>query len=396
MDNEQSVEKKRVKRKKYKRMKTVLIVMIPICILAITASVYFGINLFATQKALSENSNLLKSAEYKCSELESSAEQLTAEYELLKSENESFYSENNRLTAENFQLLNELEELRNNLTWNGESIAELENKITQKDNTISSLETKIKNLNKNISELETQLKELRSTQSNNSKEPNNAEEQPTTETKYAYLTFDDGVSIYTNTILDILKQYNVKATFFVNWKPGVSGYEDLYKRIVNEGHTIANHTKSHEWSDVYSTVDEFRNEVQFLHDKIKEITGYEMTLFRFPGGSNNTIHKKYMKEQLFPDILTLVHSLGYEYFDWNVDSGDADYNGVPSKTIVNNVLNGATGNKAIILMHDTAYKKTTVEALPEIIEGLIDKGYTLKSLDENVVPRQFAADPKQQ
>ena len=196
-----------------------------------------------------------------------------------------------------------------------------------------------------------------------------------------------------------MKAYNVKATFFVNWKPWVNGAEEIYKRIINEGHTLANHTNTHDFDTVYGTLDGFEEEVMSIHNYIKDLTGYEMTIFRFPGGSNASYTKK-----LGTKLHELIHDLGYEYYDWNIDSGDTnrkidpdgDGHNVPVDTLVKNVLNGATSNTAVILMHDLgSYKKTTIEALPQIIEGLRNKGYTLKAMDDSVTPIQFTKDPTQ-
>lgn len=205
--------------------------------------------------------------------------------------------------------------------------------------------------------------------------------------KTAYLTFDDGVSKYTNTILDILKEYDVKATFFPNWK---SGNDELYKRIVNEGHALGNHTYDHVYESVYSTVDGFINEVTKFQNKIKSVTGYTPELFRFPGGSNNTISKKF-NSAIIPQAIDAIHDLGLEYYDWNVDSADAtSVTPLAADTIAANVLSGSGKKKVIIIiMHDSATKSTTVDALPKIIEELIEKGYTLKKLTKEVIPIQF-------
>lgn len=209
---------------------------------------------------------------------------------------------------------------------------------------------------------------------------------PVTGEKVAYLTFDDGPSKYTTQILDILAKYNVKATFF----PNGEGSNSLYKAILDAGHAIGNHTDTHEWKTVYGSLETFQKEVNDLQTKIADATGgYTPKIFRFPGGSNNTVHKKYNTE-IMPLAIEWINSQGFVYFDWNVDSDDAGKNApLPSETIVKNVVNGATGNRAIILMHDTGAKKTTVDALEDIIVGLRDKGYAFAVLDETVAPYQF-------
>lgn len=220
--------------------------------------------------------------------------------------------------------------------------------------------------------------------------------------KFAFLTFDDGVSKHTNMILDILDEYGVKATFFPNWKG--SGIEK-YQRIVNSGHTLGNHTYSHNWDTLYKIyegqtasdkADFFFADMEKLQAKIVETTGYLPTFFRFPGGSDATIRNA---EDVIPAAIPQINAAGLIYCDWNVDSGDASVRTLEKDKIVKNVLNGVKKSNgelrspAIILMHDTADKSTTVEALPEIIEGLIAKGYTILPLssDVPVVQRRKAA-----
>lgn len=201
--------------------------------------------------------------------------------------------------------------------------------------------------------------------------------------KRAYLTFDDGTSENTPKILDILKQYNVKATFFVTGNCD----EILLKRMQSEGHVIGNHTNSHKYETLYSSSEAFWSDFNKEQEYLNNILGTIPVFMRFPGGSNNSIG---MKNDVMGDITTQAKQNGYIYIDWNVDSGDAHGNNVPKDTIVNNVLNGTSGkNQAIILMHQTKPKQTTVEALPEIIEGLQAQGYEIRPLTENSYTPRF-------
>ena len=194
--------------------------------------------------------------------------------------------------------------------------------------------------------------------------------------KICYLTFDDGPSKNTPLILDILKNYNAKATFFVI-NTGNIGY---IQRIHDEGHTVGLHTYSHNYAQLYSSTDAYFNDLQQISDKVESIIGIKPTVMRFPGGSSNKVSAKYCKG-IMTQLVTLVQEKGYSYFDWNISSGDADST-TPSYTYIrNNVLNNARNKNSIcVLMHDASAKTTTVQALPEIIEGLTNMGYRFEAL----------------
>lgn len=194
--------------------------------------------------------------------------------------------------------------------------------------------------------------------------------------KVCFLTFDDGPSKNTPKILDILKKYNAKATFFVINSADI-GY---IKRIHDEGHTVGLHTASHNYSQIYSSTEAYFNDLKQISDKVESIIGVKSTVMRFPGGSSNQISSKYCKG-IMTKLVTLVPQNGYSYFDWNISSGDADAV-TPSYTYIrNNVLNNAKNKNSIcVLMHDAAAKTTTVQALPEIIEGLTKMGFTFEAL----------------
>lgn len=180
-----------------------------------------------------------------------------------------------------------------------------------------------------------------------------------------YLTFDDGPSANTNNILDVLAEYGVKATFFVN---GHEGYENQYIRIVEEGHTIAMHSFSHSYKDVYKDLDSFADDLYKIQSYIMDLTGVNCTFYRFPGGSSNTVCRVSMK-----DCIDYLNAKGIRYYDWNVAGNDAVVNGASVNTIVNNVIGqiaSCEDDTIIILLHDSGDKSTTVEALPIIIEKI--------------------------
>ena len=196
--------------------------------------------------------------------------------------------------------------------------------------------------------------------------------------KVCYLTFDDGPSENTLKILEILKKYNVKATFFVINSKQI-GY---VKNIYEAGHTVGLHSATHNYSKIYSSTDAYFNDLEEISDKVESIIGIKPNVIRFPGGSSNTVSKKY-RTGIMSELTKLVPEKGYYYFDWNVESGDANKNTASYTYIRNNVLNGAKNkNTACVLMHDSAAKTTTVQALPEIIEGLSKMGYRFEALSD--------------
>lgn len=189
-----------------------------------------------------------------------------------------------------------------------------------------------------------------------------------------YLTFDDGPKQgTTNVILDILKEENVPATFFVT----NSGPDSLIKREYDEGHTVGLHTASHNYATVYKSVDSYYNDLLQVQNRVKRITGYESKIIRFPGGSSNTISKKYSKGIM--TILTKdVVNKGYHYFDWNISSGDAGET-TSSSGVYNYVVKSLSKNRSnVVLMHDI--KPYTRDALRNIIRYGKNNGYTFAKI----------------
>ena len=188
--------------------------------------------------------------------------------------------------------------------------------------------------------------------------------------KVIYLTFDDGPGAYTKQILNTLDKYGVKATFFVtNQFPG---YQNLIGEEARRGHVVAVHTYSHNYN-VYSSVDTYINDFNKMNEIIKSQTGSYSNLFRFPGGSSNTISRKY-SNGVVSAIAKEMSNRGYVYFDWHVSSGDAA--GYNSDGIYNAVIRGASGcgGGCVVLMHDI--KGTTANALDRILNELTSKGYS--------------------
>jgi len=193
--------------------------------------------------------------------------------------------------------------------------------------------------------------------------------------KIAFLTFDDGPSKYTPKILDILKRYNIKATFFV-LGTSVQNYPEYLKREVEEGQSIANHSFSHDIRYFgRNTPDYFVQDVKKCDVEIKKVLGedFKTNLVRFPGGSFG--HKSYIDN---------LRAAGFDHIDWNVENGDATRLNVPKQELIDNVKKEmSTHNHVVILMHDSATKATTVEALPEIIEFLKSRGFEFGLISQN-------------
>lgn len=204
-------------------------------------------------------------------------------------------------------------------------------------------------------------------------------ENPELNEKIVYLTFDDGPSSATAKILDILEKYNAKATFFVTGNNRKNDY--LIKRAYDEGNSIGLHTYTHDYSKVYASEKAYFQDLQKISDLVENITGEKSYLVRFPGGSSNTVSKRYAPG-LMTELTKEVRQKGYQYFDWNCDSTDASGNHRPVQTLVSNATS-CSQKHIVILMHDTDAKDTTVSALPKIIENYRDRGYIFKGLSMN-------------
>ena len=193
-----------------------------------------------------------------------------------------------------------------------------------------------------------------------------------------YLTFDDGPKNgTTNVILDILKEEGVKATFFVT----NSGPDELIKRAYDEGHTIALHTASHTYSIVYASVDSYFNDLNIVSERVKNITGVESKIIRFPGGSSNTVSRKY-SSGIMSYLTSEVLKRGYRYYDWNVSSGDAAGGSPTASMIYDNVVSNLSKNRVnMVLMHDI--KTYTRDALRDIIRYGKENGYVFDKITQD-------------
>lgn len=206
-----------------------------------------------------------------------------------------------------------------------------------------------------------------------------------------YLTFDDGPSSQTTpAILDVLKDEGVKATFFVT----NSGPDNLIKREFDEGHAVALHTASHDYAKVYSSVDNYFKDLETVQARVQRITGVKSNIIRFPGGSSNTVSRKYDKgSKIMTTLTNEVLNRGYRYYDWNVDASDAwtcakasvsDKKGCVYKNVTNNL---SKSRPNVVLMHDIKYH--TKDAIRDIIRYGKNNGYTFAKLDDNVKMVRF-------
>ena len=185
------------------------------------------------------------------------------------------------------------------------------------------------------------------------------------EGKKVYLTFDDGPSdSVTTPVLDILKEEDIKATFFIV-SDRAHGREKILKRMAREGHTLGVHSATHNYSEIYASDKALIEDIDKCAAFIKATTGVTPTCYRFPGGNFSR------KEQR-----ALVKEHGYRIVDWNAVCGDEEIKGASAETLVDTALETAKGkSKVVLLLHDSYQHKATVAALKQIISGFREQGY---------------------
>lgn len=205
--------------------------------------------------------------------------------------------------------------------------------------------------------------------------------------KIAYLTFDDGPSPVTLSILETLQSFDAKATFFVVGR-SIPGNEEILKRIVAEGHYLGGHSYSHDYRYLYKNVDAFFADMEKGNQLIEEATGIKPTLFRYPGGSTNTISLHYQDPKLYNKTNTVMKAIkeeskkrGLTFIDWNVTNGDARSNRYTASEAVAQIKQQVKNQKEIVvLMHDTATKSATAQSLPQVMQFLKEKGYRFEAI----------------
>ncbi len=305
----------------------------------------------AYNKNLSDKEKELSSANATISEYSSTIKENASQIDKYKSDAGKMQSEIESISSENASLKSQLTELADKKAARTKAQQQKAKAEAQKKADKASAET-----TKKIKAVLTLPKEKQAKQLKN----------------VCYLTFDDGPSKHTPKVLDILKKYNVKATFFVIG----TGDMTLLKRMEKEGHAIGLHSNSHEYSYIYSSTKNYLLDLQSISKKVEKQIGKKVQIIRFPGGSNNLVSKKY-NVGIMTKLSKMMPEMGYNYIDWNVCAGDADRSGyIPASEITSNTLSRAKGKSSIcVLLHDASAKKTTVEALPKIIEGLTKMGY---------------------
>ncbi|MGN7397631.1 polysaccharide deacetylase family protein [Peribacillus frigoritolerans] len=207
--------------------------------------------------------------------------------------------------------------------------------------------------------------------------------------KIAYLTFDDGPSLNTMEILNILDRYHVKATFFVkgNEEPYA---KSCYQEMISRGHSIALHSYTHDYSIVYRSTESFFQDLNRLETMLQEEYGIKSRIVRLPGGSNNRLRHQAPTKPIINGILQQLKEKGYIYFDWSIDSTDGFSPSISEQQIISAVQKGTKNQKHVnILLHDINSMKNTVKALPDIIEFLKKEGYTFDTIDETTPKMQF-------
>lgn len=196
--------------------------------------------------------------------------------------------------------------------------------------------------------------------------------------KRVYLTFDDGPGVQTEKILDALKRYDVKATFFVNGKEDDYS-KGIYSRIVQDGHTLGMHSYSHNYESIYGSMKDFSQDFAQIYNLLNKTTGVSPVFYRFPGGSTVSNISVPMNK-----MINFLDDKGITYLDWNVTSPDINKSDASKEEIINEIVSQVKKyDSSIVMMYDVADRPNTVKALPDIIKKLKSDNYLLLPVDES-------------
>lgn len=270
------------------------------------------------------------------------------------------FNEENKIKKENKKLTKEYNDIKTNY----KDLLDANTKIEKELKDLSDLDKKINDAKEKVFSLAKNVEK---------KIQNNE-----TNIKIAYITFDDGPYYLTDSVLKTLKENKVKATFFTIGSNKEKCFDnksvscmDTYKKIVDDNHTIANHTYSHAiFYGLYSSVDNFINEVKKQEELIYTKTNVKTNILRFPGGSRTAGSKK-------DGIVEKLRELGYGWVDWTAQDGDGG--DLTSKQVAwSNFKNSINDNIEVILFHD--YSDITLSILPDAIKYLEDNNYIILPL----------------
>ena len=258
---------------------------------------------------------------------------------------------------------------------------DLSKQLKEEEKTLSGINTTLNSVKEEENELlsiDNNIEELRQEVYKLTIDLENAILEGRTDYKIAYITFDDGPYYLTHSVLDVLKEKRVKATFFtIGLNKDVcfdNSYADcsiMYKKIVDNGHTIANHTYSHLiFNGLYNSTYSFITQVEKQEEMIRDRTGVTTNIVRFPGGSGTAGSLKY-------GIIEELRNRGYGWVDWTAQDGDGG--SLSDTTTAWNNLGGSINESIeVILFHD--YNYTTYRILPDVIDWLESKNYIILPL----------------
>lgn len=197
-------------------------------------------------------------------------------------------------------------------------------------------------------------------------------EYTVTDGKVAYLTFDDGPSKYTPQILDILRENDIKATFFITgWC--IDGKEHILKQVADEGHTIALHSYSHDYDKIYASRRAWLDDFAKVYGKVYAVTGQKPWAFRFPGGSYNSYNR-----DTADGIIAEMQKRGFAYYDWNAATADAS-SSATYDSCMDYLQNSIGSDHEVVLMHDSL--ELTPQYLQDVIDYIKGEGYSFETID---------------